>query len=224
MRRAVSADSRSTREPGLCRRVVAAPGTAGNPDPGRLSGFKGRRSVTVARCVVTSLVTFLAAGSFAAAAASADTLYIDEGTENSVESVNATGSPLGALIPASPAGATGPRGTLRLRNGNFLVTYQNPGLPVNGDADEFATTGGFLRALARSWSKITQGPTNQHPRSPLVGAPAAKPSARPRIHYRGGGRKHSANADDQGAAALTPPRVAISTSAVLAGMPGNWRN
>ncbi len=156
MRRVVSADSRSTREPGHCRGVVAASRTAGNPEAVLVLGFKGKRPMTSAHRVFTSLVALVTAGAFAAATASADTLYIGEGTDNAIQGFNAFGNPLGAFIPASPTGATEPRGILHLRNGNFLVAHQNPGLPVNGEIDEFATTGAFLRALVRSWSRITQ--------------------------------------------------------------------
>ncbi|HUA03888.1 MAG TPA: hypothetical protein VMB27_08300 [Solirubrobacteraceae bacterium] len=103
--------------------------------------------MTIVRHLVTGLVALLAAGPFAAAPASADTLNIGEGTDNTIQSFNAFGNPLGAFIPASPTGATGPRGILHLRTGNFLVAYQNPGRPVNGEIDEFANNGAFMRAL-----------------------------------------------------------------------------
>jgi DNA-binding beta-propeller fold protein YncE len=103
--------------------------------------------MTIARGVVASVVALVAAGAFAAAAASADTLNVGEGTDNTILSFNAMGNPLGAFVSASPTGATGPRGILHLRNGHFLVAYQNPGLPVNGEIDEFANNGAFLRAL-----------------------------------------------------------------------------
>jgi DNA-binding beta-propeller fold protein YncE len=110
-------------------------------------GIKARSSVTIARRAVTGLVALIAAGAFAAAAASADTLNIGEGTDNTIQSFSAMGNPLGAFIPASPTGATGPRGILHLRNGKFVVAYQNPGLPVNGEIDELANNGAFERAL-----------------------------------------------------------------------------
>ena len=112
--------------------------------------------MTIARRVVTGLVALIAAGAFAAAAASADTLYISEGTDSTIHSFNAMGNPLGTFISAPPEApplltdATGPRGILHLRNGNFLVAYQNPGLPVNGEIDEFSNKGAFLRALVPS--------------------------------------------------------------------------
>jgi DNA-binding beta-propeller fold protein YncE len=103
--------------------------------------------MTIARRVVAGVLALVAAGALAAAAASADTLNVGEGTGNTIQSFNAMGNPLGPAIPASPTGATGPRGILHLRTGTFLVAYQNPGLPVNGEIDEFANTGAFLRAL-----------------------------------------------------------------------------
>ena len=147
MKRRVSTNSGSPRRPGFQWGLGAAASTAAAPAPVPVPGLKARRPMTIARRVVTSLVAVIAAGAFAAAAASADTLYSGEGTDNTIQSFNAIGNPLGAFIPASPTGATGPRGILHLSNGNFLVAYQDPGLPVNGEIDEFSNNGAFVRAL-----------------------------------------------------------------------------
>jgi hypothetical protein len=147
MRRVVRTDSWCARKLGPCRGLIATASMAAVPDAVPPLDAKARRSMTVACRVIAGLVVLIAAGAFAAGAAAAETLYIGEGTDNTIQGFNAFGSPLGALIPASPTGATGPRGILRLRNGNFLVAYQDPGLPVNGEIDEFANNGAFLRAL-----------------------------------------------------------------------------
>jgi hypothetical protein len=139
MRRVVRTDSWCARKLGPCRGLIATASMAAVPDAVPALDAKARRSMTVACRVIAGLVVLIAAGAFAAGAAAAETLYIGEGTDNTIQGFSAFGSPLGALIPASPTGATGPRGILRLRNGNFLVAY--------GEIDEFANNGAFLRAL-----------------------------------------------------------------------------
>jgi hypothetical protein len=150
MRHVVITEPGSPRNPDRPGSVPTAT-TARDPDVDCGLGFK-----VVARRVVTSLVALIAAGPFAGAAASANTLYIGEGANKTIHSFNAMANPLVALIPASTTGATAPRGILHLRNRNFLVVSPSPGLPVGSDIDEFAASGAFLRAFARSWARIIQ--------------------------------------------------------------------
>jgi DNA-binding beta-propeller fold protein YncE len=91
----------------------------------------------------------LAFGALGAAAASADSLYIGDQTDNTIQSFDATGNPLGTFIPA-PTGVIGPRGILHLSNGHFLVAYQNPGQPFPGEIDQFAQNGVSLGPLVPS--------------------------------------------------------------------------
>ena len=115
---------------------------------------------------VKSIFAMAAALSLLIATASADSLYIGDGSDNTVKRFDAeTGKYLGVFVTATgcpsnpsypPAGCLyGPTGLIFDR-GHLLVNNQNVGLPVNGAIFEYQQrTGRFIRPLvaaSQSWA------------------------------------------------------------------------
>jgi hypothetical protein len=78
----------------------------------------------------------LAAGAPAATSASAgsaDSLYIGDGSDNTIKQFDATtGAYEGTLVTSGSQGLLGPRGLIFRNDGQLLVVNQNVGLPTNG--------------------------------------------------------------------------------------------
>lgn len=150
MRRVVSSHSGSPRTPWLHRAAFAAVGRTGDSSAVRVFGFKARGPMTIARRVVTGLMAVLALCAFGAAAASADSLYISDGVDNTITTFDARTGAFQNFIGPPPTGVSGPRGVIHLSNGNLLVAYQNPGGSTPGEIDRFATNGTFRGSLVPS--------------------------------------------------------------------------
>jgi DNA-binding beta-propeller fold protein YncE len=75
-------------------------------------------------------------------------LYVGDQTSNTVQSFDALDNPF--TFMAAPTSVTGPRGILRLGDGNFLVAYQNPGQPFPGEIDQYNGNGDLLGSLVPS--------------------------------------------------------------------------
>jgi hypothetical protein len=84
-----------------------------------------------------------------ASASTSDSLYVGDNSDNSVKRFDAaTGCYQGVFVPSPPSGVlAGPRGIIRLPDGNFLVSNQNVGLPINGAIDEYRPDGELWKAL-----------------------------------------------------------------------------
>jgi sugar lactone lactonase YvrE len=84
-----------------------------------------------------------------ASASTSDSLYVGDNSDNSVKRFDAaTGCYQGVFVPSPPSGVlAGPRGIIRLPDGNFLVSNQNIGLPTNGAIDEYRPDGELWKAL-----------------------------------------------------------------------------
>src|SRR5262249_4171585 len=104
-----------------------------------------RRHIT--RLVIVLLIAAFQASSGVVAASARDSLYIGDGADNTVKQFDATtGAYLGKFITPG-AQVQGPQGILHLSNGNFLVSNQQVSTPINGEIDQYASTGKSLGPL-----------------------------------------------------------------------------